>query len=374
MATSSRARRFGTLLIAAGALVLLAAASAWYFFPVQYEAYALLKVASKPPAVLGQGPVADVDFAIFKRTQVQLMLSSVVLNGTLREPAIFRLSMVQAHRDDPVSWLKGQLIIDYPDDAEIMRIALKGKRRDEAIKLVDQVVDVYLKEIVQHDKQMRLDNEEKLRRAYEKQSADYQKELDALRTLEQIHKTSGSEAAQLKKKMVLEDLEALLAQRRELRGRIDENDLDIMMARVRAENPVEARTADSSLLAKIFPSDLPLKWLEQKDKYLQERLVKIEESIAKTTDELAALESFSAQVAAKQEDLNQLRLIKNQLGAELDRIQVERLAPDRITKLDNAVIANSHGDAVRRNVTLSLAAALGLALIALGLVIRLQQR
>ncbi len=107
----------------------------WYFIPVKYEAFALLKVSGKPPSVLQDSAAAVDEFAVFKRTQVQLLLSNVVLQGTLRDTAINRLTTIKQQSDDTISWLKDQLIVDYPNDAEIMRIAMKGERKD--VLLID---------------------------------------------------------------------------------------------------------------------------------------------------------------------------------------------------------------------------------------------
>src|SRR5262249_57248290 len=105
-----------------------------------------------PPQVLTTKDTAAEEFTVFKRTQVQLLKSNFVLQATLREKDIARLEMVRENSDDPVAWLQGQLIIDYPDDAEIMRVAIKGKKKDETTKLVDKVVDEYMKEVVERDK------------------------------------------------------------------------------------------------------------------------------------------------------------------------------------------------------------------------------
>ena len=374
MAESLRRGLWGNLFIAAGALVVLVAAAAWYFLPVQYEAYALLKVASSPPAVLPEGQAPAEDFDLFKRTQVQLVLSHVVLNGTLREPDMNRLSMVQEHKENPVSWLKDRLMIDFPDDAEILRIAMKGRNRGDVTEIVDKVVDVYMREIVQRDKQLRMQNEDKLRRAYESQTAEYEKELEALRMLEAIHKTSGSEAAQLRKRVAIEELDLLLTRRRDIVSRTDQNDLEILIDKARAENPKQARTADPPPPAEDSQVGPPLRVLEIKHQFLEDKLAELNEAIKQKTGDVAQLDSFSARVAAKQEELGALRAIKNQLGAKLDRATVERLAPERITVVDRAVLADGEGDAVRRNAALSVLAAAGLALLVLGLVVRLPRR
>ena len=59
MARFERGSRFGTLSISLGVLVLVATAAAWLLVPTQYEAFALLKVSSRPPAVLERRPERD---------------------------------------------------------------------------------------------------------------------------------------------------------------------------------------------------------------------------------------------------------------------------------------------------------------------------
>jgi capsular exopolysaccharide synthesis family protein len=116
-----------------------------------------------------------------------------------------------------------------------------------------------------------------------------------------------------------------------------------------------------------YPTDL--KHLEEQEKYLQEQLAASEDQIKQRSDDVAALDSFSAQVATKQEELTQLRITKNQLGNELDRLTVERLAPERITRVDKAVIANGRGDAVRKYVAVAFTLILSFSLVVLGVAI-----
>ncbi len=246
MVTAPRRRLWGSLAIALGTLALLAAAATWYFSPPRYDVVALLKVSATPPVVLGNAAQIDrEEFAIFKRTQVQLLKSNVVLNGVLRDSQINQLPTVQAHADEPVAWLKESLLIDYPDDAEIMRISLRGNRPDDLVEIVDTVVEVYLKEIVQREKQLRQRQESELQAAYERQTAEYQKTLDALRALEAIHKTSGSGEAQIKKELEQAQLDSLLAQRRKVRDRLEETELEIKLQQATERQPNEARTSSA---------------------------------------------------------------------------------------------------------------------------------
>jgi hypothetical protein len=372
MTTASRGGLPSYLFIAAAVIVWLAAAWAWYVTSVDYQAYALLKVASVPPAVLERPAQGSPEqFSIFKRTQVQLIQSPLVLAGAVRDPSIQGLSLVQAHRDDAVSWLKGHLTIDYPDDAEIMRVSLTGSHPRELAAIVDKIVAVYFDEVVNLDKQQRIANEEKLRRAYERQIGDYEKELQALRVLESIHKTSGSEQAELKKRLATEELDAAVAQRVTISEEIRRLDVEIAVAKDRAAAASrEVRTAKLAV-AEEPQATQSLADLLRKKEVLQQQLEAAEKLVKSKTEEVAGLESFSSQVATKQEELDALRQIKNRLAAELDRTLVERLAPERITLVHKAVLDDSRGNALRRNVTCGALAALGLVLAGMGVLLRL---
>ena len=89
-------RRF---LIGSGGLLMLAGAAIWLLVPVRYEAFALLKISRKPPSVLEVHAVTDEDFAVFKRTQGQLVMSGLVLNGALREKEISNLQTIKEHNE-----------------------------------------------------------------------------------------------------------------------------------------------------------------------------------------------------------------------------------------------------------------------------------
>jgi len=435
-------RRRWPLAVGLGVLIAtLAGAAVWYLIPVKYEAFALLKVSGKPPQILERGNAAVDEFAVFKRTQVQLLLSNMVINGVLREPAINRLPSVQENSDDPISWLKEQLVIDYPDDAEIMRVAMKGKRKDDLLKIVNKLVEVYMKEIVQHEKQLRLANETKLQVAYEKQAAEYQKQLDALKALEAIHKTKGSEEAQLKKIVAMEELQMRMADRARIVDLLADNAMQTMLSEARQNDPqstpdvvldmelskdpiimqltqtlaqyqdhlselhgvavnpqstaytnqiqhrimrleeaIEERKAErrprlQELLAVAGSArtdaaySLSIDHLKKQKEFLDLQLAEAEKQVQAKSDEVAGLESFSAQVLAKQEELDALRLTNNQLRAEIDRIQIERLAPDRITEVEEANLANSSGDVMRKYIAIVFVVMLSFSAVVLGVAI-----
>jgi len=438
MARYERGSRFGILSISLGVLILLATAAAWMLVPPRYKAYALLKVSSKPPAVLERRPGATDEFAVYKRTQVQLIRSGLVLNGTLRDAKINTLSLIKDHSDDPIAYLNDHLVIDYPDDAEIMRITMTGENGHQVVTIVNKIVEVYLKEIVQREREIRREHEAKLHRTYQNMTADLQKQQDSLHALEALHNTSGSESAKLKHNLAIEELNTYLAQRTKIINQMDDTRLQLVLKKAIRDTPEEARSSEEiietemnkdpviakaakellalrekrpdgiegetsstakriseleaqinerkaqlhPMLEKVFADkaqdalaenhvlNLTLPMLEKKAEYHEEQLKKIDQVIEKQVEHVKTLDNFNASVAGKQEDMRALRRITIDLRNELDRIKVEQLAPERIIKLDDAILVGERRDANLRNATALLAGTLGIGLIALGVAFR----
>ena len=85
-----------------GVITLCAAGVAWFVVPVRHVAFAMLKVSAQTPGLLNHVPASAEEFTIFKRTQIQLIISKVVLLSTVSEPMIAALSMIRKHDDDRV--------------------------------------------------------------------------------------------------------------------------------------------------------------------------------------------------------------------------------------------------------------------------------
>jgi capsular polysaccharide biosynthesis protein len=358
--------------IGLGVVILIGAGVAWFVVPVHYEAFALLKVLSRPPYVLAKpADIPPDEFSIFKRTQAQLLLSDHVLQRAVSEPEVNQLSVIQEHDDEPAAWLKGQLMVEYPDDSEILRVALKSTKAGEAKKIVDTVVDKYLKEIVQHERDLRNEQERKLMSTYETYTAEIKTQSDTLHKLETLHKTRDTQTAQVNKRMQLEKLGEYMSQRSKLANQLMENSLAIALAEARLETPEDGRTADSPLAGQgPAANTLSLPLLEKQKDHLEAMLKATEENVADQAKVLASLDDFNVNVAAKLEELRAWQKIANELRGELDRIKVERLAPERITKLDDATLVNIRGDAVARQGAVLCAAIVGLGMISLAASLR----
>ncbi len=401
----------------------IAAVALWFVVPVRYEAYALLRVSSRQPAVLEKGAGGGAEFELFKATQAQLIVSNFVMNKVLNDPTVNKLASVREQADDPVGWLKSQLMVEYPGNTEVMRIGIRTKSMADSMQLVNKVAAVYLKEVVEHEKSLRMANEAKIERAFAQKNADYTRELNALSALEKSFGTSGSHAAQIKKKIAMEDLNMAIADRSRVVDLMNQNEMATMLVETRLQKQVMApeviidmqleqdptiaqlrqqlhgyqdylgrvrmatKNSDSAYINQVHTELLRLEeainelkverrprmlelfaasagqgnrealtpeQLKSQRVYLEERLAAATEKVTTQTKAVSEMENFHAQVAAKQEEVTAMSLLKNQLGAEVERIRIEQLAADRIIKLEDAV-PDGGGDAIRKYVAIAFA-------------------
>jgi RNA polymerase sigma factor (sigma-70 family) len=130
--------------------------------------YALLRVARDEPRVPGDrmrgpGPGGG-DFDTFRKNQMTLVKSRLVLVAALRNEKVRGLGVVK-RQADPVAWLEKSLGVDFPNDGDILRIGMSGDDPEQLVTLVNAVQDTYLKEVVhaaRNQKLLRLDELEKI--------------------------------------------------------------------------------------------------------------------------------------------------------------------------------------------------------------------
>lgn len=234
-------------MIAAGLGLLtggLLAAMVWFFVPVRYEVVAMLRIASSRPNLLGGAGTPDADFATYKRTQAALLKSNFVLQDTLRKPEVQRLSLVREHKDDVLDWLSGQLSVDYPGDAEIMRISMRGDRPKELATIVNSVKESYMDEIVNAEREERLRQRDVLERLYKKNREEIRNRMDQLYRLHEEYNTNSSASAQLKRTMATRDLDMAIAARNSIDNQIEQIELKMLLLKAQAEKAKDLELPD----------------------------------------------------------------------------------------------------------------------------------
>ena len=151
-----KGRWFPTILL--GLLVLLVVCVAIVLVGRgKYVASTFLRVAmqEKPIAFPTENQMVDRDrFEIYKSTQQQLVMSRFVLMAALRRPEVAKLPSVQEAQKngDAVNWLMRRLSVSFPGKAEIMEVSVCGNDPQEAMILDRAVVDAYMKEVVESER------------------------------------------------------------------------------------------------------------------------------------------------------------------------------------------------------------------------------
>lgn len=122
----------------------------------------------------------------FRRTQMEKLRNKSLLIRAMRDPVFASLGV----RD--LGWLEANLRIDNPNDAEIIRITLRDRDPDKAVKVVNAVVDTYFKICVEEDFRQRDRTVKHLDDCYRETQSQILSERDSLVKLQQ---TLGDDAA-----------------------------------------------------------------------------------------------------------------------------------------------------------------------------------
>jgi polysaccharide biosynthesis transport protein len=174
----------------------IAAKSAW------------LRVAMTEPSLISSGAGFNAaEFRIFKQTQMELIRSGFVLTAALRRPEVRKLNIEGQHQD-PVGWLAQQIKVKSPENTEIVQISMTGKDPEQAVQLVNAVVDAYLAEFVDVNRNKQRQRLNELDRAYANAESKVRSKRNEVKQLAEQLGVSDNKSLSLKQQMILQGLGA----------------------------------------------------------------------------------------------------------------------------------------------------------------------
>jgi succinoglycan biosynthesis transport protein ExoP len=160
------------------------AAVVWSVHKLEYKARAQIRISPQQSRLLFE--TADqsdtANFKSYKNTQRQLILSPYLLNNALKKEPIKNLPAITT-QVDPIAWLQKYLEVSFPDDAEIMLVALSLPEAQAAQKVVDAIVSTYYEEVVvaeQNERLKRVDSLERVQTDAENKARAKRAELRGL--------------------------------------------------------------------------------------------------------------------------------------------------------------------------------------------------
>jgi beta-lactamase regulating signal transducer with metallopeptidase domain len=177
----------------------------------RYTARSYLRVAmqEKPIAFQSDNQTVDRDrFEIYKNTQQQLVISRFVLLAALRKREVVMLpSVLQAQKaGDAARWLGRRLSVGFPGKAEIMEVSVSSNDPQEAAILDRAVVDAYLSEVVNAERDLKRQRFSELDRACVEKETEVRSKREDLKQLAERLGVSDTEALTMRQKLQLEEL------------------------------------------------------------------------------------------------------------------------------------------------------------------------
>ena len=204
-------RRHWLLALALGIVCAGAVApAAWFAVGDKYVASCILRVKMSDTPIAFQTDfqgVADRDrFEIYKNTQQQLVSSRFVLLAALRKTDVAKLASIQeAQKDgDIVGWLEKYLSVSFPGRAEIMQVDVSRPQAKEAAILVQAIVDAYMSDVVDAERNQKRVRLGEMDRAYIEKETDVRAKREELKKLAETLGTSDTDTLNVKQRLALE--------------------------------------------------------------------------------------------------------------------------------------------------------------------------
>jgi capsular exopolysaccharide synthesis family protein len=159
-------------------------AAAWELLPAKYTTTALLRVNSNNAGLLGtDNQNLRNEFLTFLRTQRDAITSENVLRAALRDSKIGNTEMLKSV-DDPVRWLQDNIVVEFSEHSELMKVSLTGENPAECAEIINAMNAAYMKEVVLVDqlkKQSILNTLDKSRAQMEEKVKNFKVALDLKR-------------------------------------------------------------------------------------------------------------------------------------------------------------------------------------------------
>jgi capsular exopolysaccharide synthesis family protein len=232
-------RRRWLLAVCMGTVLAAAAAAAlWFMFPASSSATALFRVAAKPEYVLvDMNRTNPQSFETLKKTQLALLRSDFVLTSAIRKPGIASLSVL-AGEPDAVEWLQENLQVQFPEEGEILSIALAGDEpfATDLVTLVDAVAHAYDTEVLAREKQKKLTTRDLLARSLDNLKEEIGRKWDEYMDIarEADRPTSVTDA---ETDLLLKEIQGMLGRKNELEQQMYEMQTNYAITKAQLEDP-----------------------------------------------------------------------------------------------------------------------------------------
>ncbi|WP_197203647.1 GumC family protein [Crateriforma conspicua] len=171
----------------------------------KYTSSALLQLSSTDNSLVFDGDGEDSEFELFQGTQRELVKSRLVMTAALRDPTLSD-SRVVREEEFPVEWMLENIKVDTPKQTEIMTISTSEIDPEEAIELVNSVVDAFLVQVVNRERSTRQARLDSIERVFDEKDAELRRKRRDLKSLAERLGTSDSEVLSIAQQFLMQEL------------------------------------------------------------------------------------------------------------------------------------------------------------------------
>lgn len=226
--------------LALGCVVGVAAAiPVWLFLPRGYEAVVWLRVRASG-TLLSDGRSAEYD--AYRKTQLQLLRSPVVINAALRKPGISSLRMI-TEQDDPQTWLASTIEPVIQGDSEVMQLKFRGAVAEETAKILNAITSCYLDDIVNKDRQDRLGRRDQLEKKFKENQTELRSRRETFNDLARTLGTRDSSEVATQRALLMDQLGTARGRMVQAENDLERLDAELAIYDLRKEDANEARAA-----------------------------------------------------------------------------------------------------------------------------------
>lgn len=239
--------------LALGCVVGVAAAiPVWLFLPRGYEAVVWLRI--RPSGtLLNEGRSAEYD--AYRKTQLQLLRSPVVLNAALRKPGISSLRMI-TEQDDPQTWLSQTIEPVVQGDSEVMQLKFRGAVAEETAKILNAITSCYLDDIVNKDRQDRLSRRDQLEKKFKENQTELRSRRETFNDLARTLGTRDSQEVSTQRALLMDQLSTARSRMVQAENDLERLEAEMALYDLRKEDAAEARAQDGEPMDEVgVPGD-----------------------------------------------------------------------------------------------------------------------
>jgi capsular exopolysaccharide synthesis family protein len=295
----------------------------WMLLPRGYEAVAWLRVRDKG-GMLSRGR-DTAEYESYKKTQLQLMKSPFVLQAALRKPGVENLETLREAGADPVGWLSRGLLVTASPESEVVQVRLRGKKAEDAAKILNAVINSFLDDIVNKERTERLGRRDALEKKFKENMAELRSRRETLNNLARTLGTRDSAEVANQRGLLLDHVGTLRGLLVQTQREIAAIDAELWIADARESGEI---SPDESLPEEMVAAALAR---DPQIVELNGRLSGLEEAI-----------SFQEQRSARGGGEPAVRRLRAQAEELSQRVE------DRRRELRPAIVAQLMGDAVGR--------------------------